>query len=62
MHYLFLSGDHQVIENLVIHYKILECFFWHGKEKLRSQFNRLFQLGVVHLEDVVDNESQMLRA
>ena len=34
--------------------------FWHGKEKLRSQFNRLFRLGVVHLEDVVDNESQRL--
>ena len=32
----------------------------HGKEKLRSQFNRLFRLGVVHLEDVVDNESQRL--
>ena len=34
--------------------------FWHGKEKLRSQFNRLFRLGVLHLEDVVDNESQRL--
>ena len=34
--------------------------FWHGKEKLRSQFNRLFPLGIVHLEDVVDNESQRL--
>ena len=33
--------------------------FWHGK-KLRSRFNRLFRLGVVHLEDVVDNESQRL--
>ena len=46
MHYLFLSGDHQVIENLV--------------KKFRSQFNRLFRLGVVHLEYVVDNEFQML--
>ena len=34
--------------------------FWHGKEKLRSQFNHLFRLGVVHVEDVVDNESQRL--
>ena len=34
--------------------------FWHGKEKLRSQFNRLFRLGIVHLEDVVDNESSRL--
>ena len=36
MHYLFLSGDHQVIENLVIHYKmnclfLLECCFGMGK-------------------------------
>ena len=34
--------------------------FWRGKEKLRSQFNHLFRLGIVHLEDVVDNESQRL--
>ena len=33
---------------------------WHGKEKPRSQFNRLFRLGVVHLGYVVDNESQRL--
>ena len=37
---------------------LLECLYWHGKEKLRSQLNRLFWLGVVHLVDVVDNESQ----
>ena len=35
-----------------------QVLFWHGKEKLRSQFNRLFRLGIVHLENVVDNESQ----
>ena len=34
--------------------------FWHQKEKLRSQYNRLFRLGIVHLKDVVDNESQRL--
>ena len=34
--------------------------FWHGKEKLRSQFNCLFRLGIVHSEDVFDNESQRL--
>ena len=34
--------------------------FWHGKEKLRYQFNRLVQLRVVHLEDVLDSESQRL--
>ena len=27
----------------------------HGKDKLRSQFNRLVQLGVVDLGDVVDH-------
>ena len=27
---------------------------------MRPQFNRLFRLGVVHLEYVVDNEFQML--
>ena len=37
--------------------RVLYC---HGKEKLRSQFNHLFQVGVAHLGDVVDNESQRL--
>ena len=65
MQYRFLSGHHQVIENFVIRYKInclfiLWCCFGMEREKLRSQFNRLFWLGVVHLGDVVDNESQRL--
>ena len=53
MHYLILSGDHHVMKNLVIHNKmncvfLLECFLaW--KDKLRSQFNCLLRLGVVHL-------------
>ena len=34
--------------------------YWYENDKLRSQFNRLFRLGVVHLGDVVDNESQRL--
>ena len=42
---------------LLVYSRVL---FWHGKEKLISQFNHLFRLGVVHLEDVVDNESQRL--
>ena len=33
-------------------------FYWQGKEELRSQFNRMFRLGVVELGDVVDMDSQ----
>jgi hypothetical protein len=35
-------------------------FYWQGKAKLRSQFNQMFQLGVVELRDVVDMDSQQL--
>ena len=33
---------------------------WQDKEKLRSQFNRLFRLGVVKVSDVIDSASQRL--
>ena len=33
-------------------------FYWQGKEELRSQFNRMFWLGVVELGHVVNMDSQ----
>ena len=67
MHYFFLSGEsgpsrdrescNSLQNELLVSSQVL---YWHEKEKLRSQFNRLFRLGVLHLGDVVDNESQRL--
>ena len=52
-----------VIENFSLQSELLvsrQVLHWHGNEKLRFQFNRLLQLGIADLEDVVDNESQRL--
>ena len=62
MHFLFLSGHHQVIKNFAIYYKmncsfLLECCIGMEKENTRSQFYYLFQLGVVD-PNLVDDESQ----
>ena len=52
-----------MIENFSLQSELLvsrQVLHWHGNEKLRFQFNRLLQLGIADLEDVVDNESQRL--
>ena len=54
MHYLFLSGHHQVIENFVICYKmnclfLLECCFGMEKRSWDLNFNCLFRLGIIYL-------------
>ena len=35
-------------------------FCWPGKERLRSQFNRLFRLGVKEVRDIVEAPSQRM--
>ena len=64
-HSCYVHGNHHLVESIVIHCKkellvSSRLLCWPGKERLRSQFNCLFHLGVKEVEDIVEALSQRI--
>ena len=62
-HSYYVYGNHHLVERIVILCKkelLVSPRCWPGKERLRSQFNSLFRLGVKQVGDIVKAPSQRI--
>ena len=55
-------GRHHLVETIKnpckrSYFCLLDYYFWHGKERLHSQFNHLFHLGVKEVGDILESRS-----